>query len=127
MTLCLFWALMHRLSVWSTNQMHVLAVPHCDWLNMQKTGTPENWSQLKSCFLIKVEILRASEFQNKTFYFVEIRIKLHKCFHATLGWNSPQAAAAIASAPHRTPPPPPCRCIQLLHSMASKRPNNAAV
>ena len=104
-------------------KMHVLAVPHCDWLNMQKTGTPENWAQLKSCFLIEVEILRASEFQNKTFYFVEIRIKLHKCFHATLGWNSPQAAAAIASAPHRRHR----RCIQLLHSMASKRPNNAAV
>jgi hypothetical protein len=83
--------------------MHILAMPHCDWLNMQKTGTPENWSQLKFCFLVKVEILRVSEFPNKTVSFVEIRFKLHKCFHATLGWNSPQAAAAIAitSAPRR--------------------------
>ena len=83
-------SLMHRLSVWSTNQNARLSCAAL-WL----AEDAENWYSRKSQIN-----LGASEFQNKTFSFDEIRIKLHKCFHATLGWNSLQTAAAIPSAPH---------------------------
>ena len=86
-------SLMHRLSVWSTNQNARLSCAAL-WL----AEDAENWYSRKSQIN-----LGASEFQNKTFSFDEIRIKLHKCFHATLGWNSPQAAGATASAPHHYP------------------------
>ena len=85
-------SLMHRLSVWSTNQNARLSCAAL-WL----AEDAENWYSRKSQIN-----LGASEFQNKTFSFDEIRIKLHKCFYATLGWNSPQAAAAIASALYTT-------------------------
>ena len=104
------WTMQPKSNIKQTNIRHFDLRKNLTTFWLSEHITVGSWSEHVSSCLCQIhgfgkslQHILVSIFLCRVLYsFVEIRFKLYKCFHATLGWNSPQAAAAIASALYTT-------------------------